>query len=328
MKKAQFITTFRYVDFVGSIENFQLMPGINITNNESFKKSLLTPNLLENIGKIEYDFLAQASNIVYFDYDHKDLATLKADNPEALLLVILVWIDELFRDAWLIKDHSMECDSAFLFATHESGETQWYSNYLAYRPSLSNGEHKVIKMTIDEVTEWAKINAHFTNYLFEKDSPSMQFMMTKGFKRTGRAIKFVSSARTSPNLAFKIAHYCSALETLFATDTSELSHKLSERTAFFLGNLGYNRHEVFKNIKRAYDVRSKLTHGDILTDNRIKELPEISEIVDDYLRKIFLAILSDNNFQSIFDSDNQKLNGQKIDEYFYQMIFSDSQKPG
>ena len=51
-------------------------------------------------------------------------------------------------------------------------------------------------------------------------------MMDKGYTHSGRAMRFIAAARAAPDLAFKISHYCSALETLFTTDPIEVGHKL------------------------------------------------------------------------------------------------------
>ena len=39
---------------------------------------------------------------------------MKGLPPERFLLVILAWLDMLLKNAWLVKDHAMECDAAFL----------------------------------------------------------------------------------------------------------------------------------------------------------------------------------------------------------------------
>jgi hypothetical protein len=140
-------------------------------------------------------------------------------------------------------------------------------------------------------------------------------MLNKNFSRVSRGLLFVNQAREARNLAYKISNYCSALETVFSTDSAELSHKLSERIAYFLQN-DFNKLTTFKLIKKAYSVRSKLTHGDTLDHRQIKVLDEISFEIDVILRFSFNKILKDQNLLTIFDSSNNI-----IDSYFENLLF-------
>lgn len=108
----------------------------------------------------------------------------------------------------------------------------------------------------------------------------LRFFMEKGYCRSGRALQFIDNARVSTNTGFKVAHYISAFESLFSTNFAELSHKLSERVAFFLGSHGHSKKEVFQNIKVAYGIRSKLVHGDNLSKSKIQKCPEESQVCD------------------------------------------------
>jgi hypothetical protein len=144
-------------------------------------------------------------------------------------------------------------------------------------------------------------------------------MMAKEYSRLGRALEFVSSARTAPNLAFKIANYCSALETLFTTDETELAHKLSERVAFFLGERGYRRASVFFTVKGAYGVRSKLVHGSSIKTGEVEGLPTLSVTCDNYLRAIFNSIFESSDLRRTFDSKNEA-----IENYFSELILGSS----
>jgi hypothetical protein len=49
----------------------------------------------------------------------------------------------------------------------------------------------------------------------------------------------------------RIANYCSALESLFSNDTTELTHKLSERVSWFIGEDAANRISTFHRVKKA-----------------------------------------------------------------------------
>jgi hypothetical protein len=314
MGAVTFITSFRKLAIDEPITGYiELVPGINISNDPSVKELLLTSELVEAVGIVEAEFLSSQTNIVFGDYDTEDL---KGRPPGLWLQLILLWVGALLKNAWLMKDHAMECDAAFLRCDNE-GEVSWSKNHLAMRPTFSTGEANAsVHLSKNDLLEWARVHHVVEMYLHTKESPSaLRFMMENGFARSGRAIQFVTTARTAPDLAFKIATYCSAFETLFATETTELAHKLSERVAFFLGTRGFNKRTVFGVMKSAYAVRSKLVHGDTLKASQIADLPTLSAQCDGYLRIILYELFHSTQLQGIFDSHNQA-----IDDHFAALI--------
>ncbi len=291
----------------------EIIPGVNITNDASIKRRYLTPEFAAIAGAIETTYLEKAPNFVFGELN---ASLIKGRPPEATLFAILLWINDLFKNAWLLKDHAMECDAAYLRIDDED-ISGWYSNFLGGRPSFSNCDvWDEIEMSIAELKAWGAKNDEVENYLHESNVASSGFMMAKEYSRLGRAMHFVSSARTAPNIAFKIASYCSALETLFTTDETELAHKLSERVAFFLSERGYSRRTVFATVKAAYGIRSKLVHGSTLKAKQLDGLQSLSSKCDDYLRSILNAIFGSSALRETFDSDNQA-----IEDYFSKLIF-------
>jgi hypothetical protein len=275
----------------------------------------LTPECRAAIGEIEAANLETESNLVFGEFEVDELDGVP---PDGLLIVVLSWIDTLLKNAWFIKDHAMQCDAAFLRAETVDG-VSWTKNYLAAASSFSDGysyKVKEVQMSIDELTRWGQAEDLVEGYLSEAGSSSMRFMMEKGYTRSGRAMQFIVAARRAQDLAFKIANYCSALETLFTTDSAELAHKLAERVAFFLGERGRDRREVFASIKSAYNVRSKLVHGDTLKQNQIDALPVLSAECDGALRIILWEIFNSEDLKKIFDTHNDA-----IEDYFAGLIF-------
>lgn len=315
MKPINYITSFRKLILTEPISgSIELMPGINITNDPKIKAQWLTPQCREAIGQIEAAHLERESNFVFGEFDTEEMHEMP---PEAFLIAVLSWIDLLLKDAWLLTDHIMQCDAAFL-QVNLGDRTAWTKNYLASQVSFSDGysyQGGDIEMSIDEVKNWAKTTDVVEAYFHESKSSPMRFMMEKGYKRSARAMQFVAAARHAEHLAFKIANYCSAFETLFTTDSTELAHKLAERVAFFLGQRGENRRKVFDTIKSAYNVRSKLVHGDTLKQNQIDALPALSKECDTALRKTLWEVFHSDDLKSIFDAQNDA-----IEEYFATLI--------
>lgn len=313
MKAVSYVTCFRKLKLTETISGYvELIPGVNITNDPGVREKWLTPEFSTVAGAIEATHLQTESNLVFGEFDPEDMRDLP---PDGFLLVILSWLDRLLENAWLIRDHAMVCDAAFLRAELTSG-VSWSSNFLAIRPTFSDlYPHKDLEMSVEDLKEWSHTNDLVEGYLYKTGSSSLRFMMEKGYTRSGRAMRFVVAARRAQDIAFKIANYCSALETLFTTESTELAHKLAERAAFFLGERGYNRRAVFTQIKSAYGVRSKLVHGDTLKSNQIQGLPALSAQCDVYLRTILREIFSSKDLKKVFDSHNEV-----IENYFAQII--------
>jgi hypothetical protein len=114
----------------------------------------------------------------------------------------------------------------------------------------------------------------------------------------------------------KISHYCSALESLFSTDSIELSHKLSERIAIFLREFNYDPLTVFNDIKSFYSIRSKVTHGDSIAEKKGKLIQDISITCDKYLRNIINIIIDSPDLIQIFDGSKSDL-----EDYFKKKLF-------
>jgi len=317
MKPVTYITCFRKLSLTEPIPgHIELIPGVNITNDPDVRTQWLTSQCRAAIGAIEAAHLEGESNLVFGEFDADRMRGLP---PEGFLLVILAWLDILLKNAWLIKDHAMECDAVFLRVEMTEG-VSWTKNFLAMRPSFSDGHiQRNIEMSVDELAKWSQTNDLVEGYLWEAKSSSMRFMMEKGYARSGRAMQFVVAARLAQDLAFKIANYCSALETLFTTESTELAHKLAERVAFFLGERGHNRRAVFATIKNAYNVRSKLVHGDTLKQTQIERLPALSTECDVNLRTILREIFNSEELKKIFDAHNDA-----IEEYFTRLILGPS----
>src|SRR5690606_38981271 len=97
-----------------------------------------------------------------------------------------------------------------------------------------------------------------------------------------------SKARASSILPMKIVNYSIALECLFNTRTSEISHKIAESVALLLGISSSSKNEMYHLIKSAYSYRSKLVHGKVISGVE-DDLVDISNKLDIVLRDLIVA---------------------------------------
>ena len=311
-----FATSFRCLRLSEPVDDFELMPGVHISNSADVRRRRIGAAFRQAAGQVEAAHLIGEPNFVFGDFSEADLRKLP---PPEFAKAVLLWISMLFDGAWLLRDHAMRCEGLWLTHWRAPGGPAWNTNFLAQRPLTSTGGDEEVVMTLADLRAWAEMTHQMESYLHEKRSSRVRFMMERGYARSGRAMRFIRAARTADDLAFRITHYCSALETLFTTDAAELSHKLAERTAFFLGDRGHDRMFVFRTVKRAYTVRSKLVHGGTLTDKQIDELFDLSTAIDGFLRTILVEIFQSEESQAVFDRHDDA-----IETFFTDLILGPS----
>jgi hypothetical protein len=316
-KMKQFFTSLNFIELEGlDAECLELIPGLEISNCKKIKSKILTEENIRIIGIIEAEFIRECDAFLYFEFED-DEETFKGRTNLEMLERVLLWLDDILKNLWLIKDNCVSSDTAFLIHVENNVPKEASSLRLQYQFNKSNGKLDKTHFKKNELIEFAKYHDDIENYFYAKKSGSTGFMLQKNFSRLNRGLLFVKQAREARNLAYKISNYCSALETLFSTDNVELSHKLSERIAFFLNN-DYNKFKTFKTIKKAYSIRSKLTHGDILDNKQIDGLDELSLEIDGILRFSINKVLKDKALLDIFESPKDVINS-----YFDKIIFEE-----
>ena len=297
-------------------EYIELMPGLRITNNKLLIERLLTDNFQRIIGILETNDIRDCDVLCYYEYTKEDLEIFKGLPNLNALEIIVLWIDDILKNLWLLKDNCILTDTAYLISNTDTN-VEASSVKLGYVLTSSNNQFNKTSFTEVEIEEFKLLHNKIETYLHAKKSGSTQFMLEKNFSRFSRSLLFVKQAREARNLAYKISNYCSSLETLFSTDSNELSHKLSERIAFCLKN-ELNLLDTFKTIKIAYGIRSRLTHGDVLSAKQIDQLESLSIKIDNILRLLLNKILSETSLFEIIESKKN----EAIDNYFEELIFN------
>ncbi|WP_257325105.1 HEPN domain-containing protein [Pseudoalteromonas rhizosphaerae] len=300
MKKYKFISTLRYLSISEPIEGWiTLMPGIDITNDKNLILSIIDCEFKETAGVIEYEHFIHADNIIYCDID--DTVFDKGEDSHKALFIWLFWLKMLLNDLWFIKDNAVICEAAFCKLT-DSKHSAWTRNNLTSPAFMNSGKSFTnIEMTIEDLKKWNEKSDQIQSYLCNSKSTFKDSFTNMHFSRIGRSMRFIEAASRESHPAVKLAHYCSAFESLFSTDSSELTHKLSERVALFLKDFGFDPIEVFDDLKSFYGIRSKVIHGDSLKTNKELFLSDMSQKCDNYLRCILNIIFSDDKLLALFD---------------------------
>lgn len=299
----KFITTFRFLKVVGDdYTDFHLMPGVDIIRDREKIRKILNKEFKMNAGLIEYDHFYNANHIIHGEFKNN---FFKDDDASGLaLLTWLIWLDMLVYDSWLVKDNTFLCEIAYCNKSSKN-YSEWSNNSLLGLNTLSTGHRYIdVEFTTEDLKKWEETSRKLQTFLNDNNSTVFKTFISKEYSRYGRAYSFIKAARRDFNPAMKISHYCSALESLFSTDNTELTHKLSERVAIFLKDYGYNPLTVYDQIKYYYSIRSKVTHGDSLQGKKLETIPDKSQEFDNLLRVIMNAIISSDELMQLFNGDS------------------------
>jgi hypothetical protein len=282
-----------------------------LTNNGPHIRGLLPNSHKPIMGSLEVGDIETSTAVVYSQTEVPAGLT-----PQEFLIERLRFLQLFLQSVWLFKDNSVNPDLGFLLYS-ESGVPSVSSNSIAILYSTAEGDKSVVTTLSREDTRSIR---NFLRTRMRADIDAERAGGTKlshSTSRMERALYFCQIARSSSDIAIKISNYCSALEALYATNPAELSHQLSERVASFLIDNPAERLPVYKRVKEAYSIRSKIVHGASIKNSQLPALLNVSKACDDFLRQSLLKILADSTVASIFGGDSVRL-----DEYFLNRIFS------
>lgn len=278
-----------------------------ITNDTKFIKSLIPSRHIPVIGHLEYGFLTSGRPVIYKTGD-------VLVNEAALVEVVnlLREAHAILTSLWMNQDCSVNCDTGFALGINSE---HVHTNTLNLHYSFANGEKKQLTINLAELEASCALAVKTFKGLKEQNKPQYTAMQ----KTTGRiniSTYHLQMARSADDLAIKVSTYCSFFEALFSTNTAELSHQLSERIAFSLSDSPHERLDIFKKIKKAYGIRSKTVHGDIIPAKELKDLINIAESCDEIARKVYYKIISSPEVCKLFEGTNEQ-----IDNHMRELIF-------
>ncbi len=152
----------------------------------------------------------------------------------------------------------------------------------------------------------------------------------KDYTRLKNALTFYEYGYDEGAFIFKLINLFITLESLFSDDDKEISFKIALRVSWFLSPRDkVKRRELFNNLKKMYNLRSRLLHGDDFEKAAAKlhvsknsysylseALPQLSLIVTKVLFEIFI----DKNKVAVFNASSQS-EKRKLDSYLYELVF-------
>ncbi|CAN7768995.1 HEPN domain-containing protein [Paenibacillus sp. LjRoot153] len=284
-------------------------------SNERIREHFSEEIFIRMVGLLEYNNLFNSCFVysmgLISDLTHNFNKYNTKKDKLLFLDYYMLLTQSLTTMLWLIKDHSIDTELGYLVIKDESG-IDVTSNFRANQFTNAKGFHEETTFSHDEILKAIDYKLMFTDHSFFKSNPasaSRDFLLEKS-NRIERFYYFLQTARGEAHIPIKIVHYCTMLETLFSTDTQEVTHKISERTAKFICNTLDERKVIFNLVKEAYKIRSSTVHGSLISPKKLwflEEQTKISVELDNLMRKIFRKILEEKEINELFMKDEEYL---------------------
>ena len=308
MMKTLFITALEFIQVEASLaRGIKFADTHFLTNDKKLISGLFSEYFARLVGEIEYHAIKEAPAVIYSIVDHKQIISDDNSMPD-FLKRNLELIQTFLMCLWLIKDNSVNFDLGFLEHPYRAKMiARISSNSRTTRFQTAMGETRSVTFSESEI----RLARDLFNKLFKLDlSSSHTLEKEEVYKddtsRIERAFYFSQAARGSSDLGIKVANYVTCFESLFCSDSAEIAHKLSERVTILNFIDTEERISSYRKMKRAYSLRSKVVHGDKLSNKLIGELEELSIFCDNLLRKTFHKILTTKGLPEIFSGDKDK----------------------
>jgi len=320
--KALFITALDDLQILGALgRGLHLWPHCFLTNDKVHVKSLVTQNFEILAGKLETGHLKESKAVVYevLDVEAKRIEDVKGVE---LINVRLSLLQLFLSCLWLVKDNSVNFELGFLESPHRGMTVNVTSNSRSVRFSSSKGVFNKTDFSADELRAARNIfQKLYGGPTPEKISRNPVISLPDLTNRFERVMYFVQTARSASELSIKVAQYVTCLECLFCTDSSELSHKMSERAALFLATSKLRRLELYNELKSAYAVRSRVVHGDRLPAKYVSLLPRICEQLDQVLREAVYKIVTSEQYYPLFTGRSEEL-----ERFFLEIVLAKDER--
>lgn len=297
----------------------EVLPNCFLTADSRRVRELLHHNDFELMaGRLALNELLKSSAVLYSISSVNE--PLMEDQITQCLEHFLATANGICMALWALKDNAGMCSEGF-YQLHVTGPRHGtfvtrHSSGIFYWDATT--ARRVVQFSADEL-RWVRTFLRELPTRLGLSGRPIQTTPTlpADIPRLGRAWYILETARTSSDLATRVAMYVTCLEALFATATQELAHILSERLATFLETSPATQRSLFVEIKKAYGTRSKVLHGDELSKKQRESLPSMVVLCDDLARRSFQKIMALPELIAKFNGKKEEL-----DEFFTDVMFT------
>lgn len=303
--------------------------GLTYTNDKKLVENLTTNKLfIEQIGTQAYKNLMNADFFII----RKEIIH---DEEKLILPERFRKFSEASRSSlpifWMFTDNSIFCPfSAVLHPLFTStnytlslnSNASGLFDKITYRPEQLIEQliqsKQILSFKLQEFKRPDIKNPH-EDVLGKMMGSKISYLDFTKTSRMFRAFLFIDHARDATYPVLKISFYAGALECLFTTDGSEISHKVAERVAFYIHQeASKTKKEIYKTVKDIYDVRSKFMHGQALDSKKHKDnqvLIDFSISIDHILRLIMQKI--------VFKDSDIFLDNTNLEAFFKDLVLGE-----
>lgn len=313
----------RYFEIDDSVKNYQFDDFIISKDKELLFRQFGEQEFISRVGLNAIPILELYPYFLSILDREYILSTVDVKSEERLSEKKLELLQFFIFCLWFVKDNSANTDQLYTYVRENQivfsrtrtitfcnakGE---YSNTVFNMDDLNEAKDICFKIhnlrSIEVKRSEEANNIGKTNYN-KIQAGDYNFIQYNSQNRIDRALLFLYLARGNSYLPLKIFFYIGIFESLFTTDNSEVSHKVTERITIYLSGNSDCKLNNFKAIKSAYDVRSKFVHGQLFDRKKIKtkdDLILLTEHIDNLTREVLKKIIKTDS--SIFLQDDENL---------------------
>ena len=309
-----------------------LGPGISfsplfyLTNDRSVIAKLLGPEIAVGMGVHYAQDVLTSEAVMYLEGEVSQTAEALG---EFGVDGFVHYCMEFLLSLWMVKDHAIDLLPAILRILPPDGKATHEVHWFGQINFDAVGKSHPVEFTSEEIRIACEYNLDWVQKLTREQNPTVATISPKQTQtnfesKSSRLLRFLcllDRARTIPDLGVRLALFCSALECIFSTAKSEITHRVSERVAFFLESEGEKRKQMYQNVLEAYDIRSSVLHGSQIDSKKLQNLDRVCRQTDEILRRVFKKIVRvPDDFHRFTDTNS--ISEKSIKDYFEDMLFS------
>ncbi len=294
--------------------------GLHLTTDRPYVQKFVG----EHFGAILGDFqtaelLRQNAHLI--SQGNASIPQMSQEDAHAMTRIMVMQSLLFLQSLWLVKDNSVNAGRVYFAARQNLGGDKWTHDTPPYWFCTADCQLRETAFSKAEVEEVVALyrasseNSGRAPYDAYRPAPSAAAVKS----RTGRALLAARSARAVDDIGMKVAFYCVSFEALLSTDTTAVAHRIAERTAILIGT-SEDRQDVYRDMKKLYDGRSKVLHGSHLKDKDLQALFDRATRCDDYLRRTLRRLLLEEDLKALFTRDNT----EELDKYFLDRLLPNS----
>ncbi|OJD90265.1 hypothetical protein A9485_08505 [Bacillus cereus] len=304
--------------------HFEFDSGKAISNNKNFlEENFLNESFISCIGIIEANSFFNSSYI-YSNFSLDENEEYSRSDLDNILEHVWGPLHVFQLSLWFVKDNNVNVEQLYLYDLKtelvvKSKRNVWASN--------ARGRYEDSRFTIEELKNALEWKEKILKYLELDEMPEAEVHNSSGVRyrnrsaqtpyaelnRVSRALRFIMVGRYESFLPMKISAYVGALEALFSTTKSEVTHQVAERAVKMLGGDIETRLSNYTLIKNVYDIRSMYVHGSEIKEKALNKAVDLMKDFDELIRNVLKVII-----EKYPNLSEMKLN--ELDLFFKKLI--------